>query len=79
MAKEIEEKIDVLGQPIVLGCHLAVPAGNLLKICKVVKITNKMIHVESVKTSGWKDKFMVYPHNAVRLDGPDVLAYILKG
>lgn len=76
--KEVEEKVDILGQPIVVGCHVAVPRRNSLLICKVVKINPKMIQVESIR-SDWRCDFRIYPCDAVRLDGPDVLAYILKG
>lgn len=76
--KEIEQKQDILGQPITLGCHVAVPRRNSLLICKVTKISPKMIHVMNVDKN-YPTDFMVYPQDSVRIDGPDVLAYILKG
>lgn len=72
------EKIDKLGQPLTLGCHVAVPRRNSLLICKVTKISPKMVHVENVNKS-YPAEFKIYPQDTVRLDGPDVLAYILKG
>ena len=75
--KAQEQKSDILGQPIELGCYVAVPRRNSLLICKVVKITPKMIQVESIR-SDWRCNFRIYPQDAVRLDGPDALAYILK-
>ena len=77
MPKELEQKFDILGQPLDIGCHVAVPSRNLLMICKIVKISPKMIHVEGIKKHS-RSEFMVYPQHAVRIDGPDVLAYILK-
>ena len=76
--KEKEEKVDILGQPVVVGCHVAVPRRNSLLICRVTKISPKMIHVKNVDTT-WPTEFMIRPGDSVRLDGPDVLAYILKG
>jgi len=72
-----EEKVDILGQPIDIGCHVAVPRRNSLLICKVTKISPKMVHVKNVDTK-YPVEFMIRPTDAVRLDGPDVLAYILK-
>lgn len=74
-----ESRKDILGQDIIVGCHVAAPSGNLLKICKVVKISPKMLHVECVQKVGYNDSYMIYPERTVRLDGPDVLAYILRG
>jgi hypothetical protein len=76
--EEALQKFDILGQPIVLGCYVAAPRSNALKVCQVEKITNKMVHLKAVNKTGWRDEFMIYPEHAVRLDGPDALAYILK-
>jgi len=79
MAKEIEQKVDILGQPLDLGCYVAAARSNDLLVCKIEKITNKMLHlVEHKSGDKYKQKFMAYPANVVRLDGPDALAYILR-
>lgn len=75
---KVEEKSDILGQPIPVGCYVAVPRRNSLLICQVTKISPKMIHVKNVDKS-WPTEFMIYPVDSVRIDGPDALAYILKG
>lgn len=80
MVKEVSPKVDILGQPLDVGCYVAGARSNDLLVCKIVKITNKMIHLEEHKTnSNYKQTFMAYPGNVVRLDGPDALAYILRG
>jgi hypothetical protein len=75
-----ESKADILGQPLVVGCYVAAPRSNMLKVCQIDKISNKMIHLRAVQKTGWtgRDEFMSYPEHVVRLDGPDALAYILK-
>lgn len=79
MAKEIEQKVDILGQPLEVGCYVAAARSNILLVCKIEKITNKMVHLEEHKTnSTYRQAFMTYPTNVVRLDGPDALAYIIR-
>ncbi len=79
MAKEVEQKVDILGQPIEVGCYVAAARSNLMLVCKIEKITNKMVHlVEHKSGTQYKQIFMAYPGNVVRLDGPDALAYILR-
>jgi hypothetical protein len=68
-------KVDALGQELEIGCYVAVPRANQLKICRVDKITPKMLSVVVLKST---QSFLVYPVNAVKLVGPDALAYILK-
>ncbi len=76
--KEESLKVDILGQPLVVGCYVAAPRSNMLKVCQIEKLSNKMIHLKAVNKTGYRDEFMIYPQFAVRLDGPDALAYILK-
>lgn len=69
-------KTDVFGQPIEVGCYVATAHRNDLYVGKVVKITKVMVHVEDTRNK-WSG--MVYQNNCVRIDGIDVMAYILKG
>lgn len=78
MAKEKEQKIDILGQPLDEGCYVAAARKSRLLVCKIDRISNKMIHLIEHKANGYKQEFMTYPGDVVRLDGPDALAYILK-
>jgi hypothetical protein len=75
-----EPKADILGQPLAIGCYVAAPRHSMLKICRVDKISNKMIHLRAIEKTSSRhlDEFMSYPHYVVRLDGPDVMAHILK-
>ena len=82
MAKTEKEKIehkDVLGNPIVDSSKLAVAYRNSLYVCSIQKITPKMMRVAPIQDNSWPREMLVYPDNCVVVDGPDVLAYILKG
>lgn len=80
MAKEIEHK-DLLGNPIIKTSKLAVSHRNCLKICSIVKITNKMLRVRPLGARFYSpdDGYLVYPTQTVVVDGPDVMAYVLRG
>jgi len=79
MTKEIEHK-DVLGNPITVDSKLAVARHNDLVVCSIVRITPKMIRVKPLKTNGYRaSEYLAYPNNCVVVDGPDVMAYILRG
>lgn len=75
MAKVPEHK-DKLGRPLEVGDCVAYPGGNnILKIGLIEKLNPKMIKVKEFKKSWSANK---YPHEAVKLDGPDITMYILK-
>lgn len=79
MAKEIEHK-DLLGNPITETSKLAVSHRNCLKICAIIKITNKMMRVKPIGKRFYapEEGYLVYPNQTVVVDGPDVMAYILR-
>jgi hypothetical protein len=80
--KEPIEHKDLLGNPITLESKLAVSHRNSLKICSILKITPKMMRVKPLfVTSYWRDEdgYLVYSDQCVVVDGPDVLAYMLRG
>ena len=82
MAKETVQHKDLLGNLILPESKLAVSHRNNLKICSILKITPKMMRVKPLfETSYWRDEdgYLVYPSQCVVVDGPDVLAYILRG
>lgn len=75
------EHVDVLGQSIHENSYLAVARRNQLHICKIVKITSKMLRVIDVTTavnSYSKDGYLVYPSETVILSGEDAVMYILR-
>jgi len=81
MAKEVEHK-DLLGNPITESSKLAVSHHNSLKICSIVKLNPKMLRVVPINSKRkWAegDGYLVYPSQTVVVDGPDVMAYILRG
>lgn len=79
MTKEFEHK-DLLGNPIELTSKLAVSHKNCLKICSIVKITSKMMRVKPIGKRFYspEEGYLVYPSQTVVVDGPDVMAYILR-
>ena len=83
MAKTEKEPIehkDILGNPILETSKLAISYKNDLYICSVEKITPKMLKAKIIgKGNTWRSELLVKPERCVVVDGPDVLAYILKG
>lgn len=80
--KEPTEHKDLLGNPITMESKLAVSHRNSLKICSLLKITPKMMRVKPLFATGYwreEDGYLVYPDQCVVVDGPDVLAYMLRG
>ena len=80
MAKEEIEHKDILGNPILENSKLAVSHKNALKICTIIKITDKMLRVKPLGSKFYSplDGYLVYPSQTVVVDGPDVMAYILR-
>jgi hypothetical protein len=70
------EHVDMLGQPLVEGCYVASAHGNSLRICRVLKLTPKMILVSDVNSGYWDRR--VYPLDTIRLENEDILMHILK-
>lgn len=79
MAQEEKEHTDILGQPVNMGSYMAICHKNTLKVCSVVKITNKMIRIRPIgnRFSDFEG-YLVYANQGVILSGPDALSYILK-
>jgi len=73
------EHKDILGHPIVEGTKVAVARHNLIKVCNVVKLNPKMLRVVPVNGGYPASGFQVFGHQAVVIDGEDVLSFILKG
>lgn len=80
MTKEIIKHKDILGNPINENSKLAVSRHNNLKICSIVKLSPKMLRVKPLDNPNYRGEgYLVYPNQTVVVDGPDVLAYILRG
>lgn len=68
---------DKLGRILVVGDCVAYPDGNnILKIGVIDKLNPKMIRVKAFNQSFSVNK---YPQQSIKLEGPDITMYILKG
>lgn len=72
MAKEIPEHRDLLGRVLAVGDYVAYPVSNDLKLGKIEKLSPKMVKVQG----RWS--INKYPKDTVKLDGPDLVMYLLK-
>lgn len=80
MAKEEIIHKDRLGRELKVGDCVAYPAGNTLVIGLIKKINPKMVGVSALgKARTWSVAKNKYPMDCVRLDGPEVTMYLLKG
>lgn len=68
--------VDILGQKIVIGVHVAMPYRNSMVVGKVIRLTNKMVRVAPIKHID--SNYLVYPHEVIILTGEDAMVYILK-
>ena len=76
MAKEVPEHRDILGRILNVGDYIAYPDSNQLKIGKVDKLNPKMIRVSTGRE--WRATVNKYPTDTTKLDGPDLVMYLLK-
>lgn len=76
--KEVKEHKDILGQPLNVGNYVVVCSSNSMYVCKIAKLTPKMMRVIPIKKSwGNQEGWLKYDYESVLLSGPDALAYIL--
>ncbi len=76
MAKEIPEHKDILGRVLAVGDHVAYPDSNGLRLGKLDKLNQKMVRVTTGRE--WRSTVNKYPIDTVKLDGPDLVMYLLK-
>jgi hypothetical protein len=76
MAKEIPEHKDILGRVLNVGDHVAYPDSNSLRLGKIDKLNQKMVRITTGKE--WRSTVNKYPIDTVKLDGPDLVMYLLK-
>lgn len=72
------EHLDKLGTKITEGCYVAYPGNNILHIGRVMKLSPKQIRVGRISRLDTKGH-LLYSTNTIILDGPEILAYLLKG
>jgi hypothetical protein len=76
MPKEIPEHRDILGRVLAVGDYVAYPDSNGLRLGKLDKLNQKMVRVATGKE--WRSTINKYPIDTVKLDGPDLVMYLLK-
>jgi hypothetical protein len=76
MAKQIPEHKDILGRVLAVGDYVAYPDSNGLRLGKLDKLNQKMVRVTTSR--GWRSTVNKYPIDTVKLDGPDLVMYLLK-
>ena len=81
----VKEKVEIvhkdrLGRILKVGDCVAYPASNTLVIGVIKKLNPKMVGVSALgKARTWSSAKNKYPEDCVRLDGPEVTMYLLKG
>jgi hypothetical protein len=76
MPKEIPEHRDILGRVLAVGDYVAYPDSNGLRLGKLDKLNQKMVRVTTGRE--WRSTVNKYPVDTVKLDGPDLVMYLLK-
>jgi hypothetical protein len=76
MPKEIPEHRDILGRVLAVGDYVAYPDSNGLRLGKLDKLNQKMVRVTTGRE--WRSTVNKYPIDTVKLDGPDLIMYLLK-
>jgi hypothetical protein len=71
--------LDKLGREIAVGDAVCYPDRNTLEFGTVKKLHAKMVTVwEAGITHNWYTGSKKYPHDLVKVDGPEVTMYLLK-
>ena len=76
MPKEIPEHKDILGRVLAVGDHVAYADSNAMRLGRIDKLNPKMVRVTTGR--GWNPNINKYPIDIVKLDGPDLVMYLLK-
>lgn len=76
MIKKVEiVHVDLLGNEIHVGNHVAAYYFNGLTVCRVEKLTPKMVKVKPIDKNWSKS---IYPHDLVKINDDDVTMYLLR-
>lgn len=76
MAKAVPEHRDILNRVLAVGDYVAYPDSNTMKMGKIDKLNQKMVRVTTGKE--WRSTVNKYPKDTVKLEGPDLVMYLLK-
>jgi len=70
---------DKLGKVLILGDTVCFPDRNQLAFGTIKKLNNKMVTVyESGRNGSWYNGSRKYPHDVIKVEGPEVTMYLLK-
>ena len=72
MDREIPEHKDILGRVLNIGDYVAYPDSNQMRMGKIEKLNPKMIRIQG----RWP--VLKYPKDTVKLEGPELMMYLLK-
>jgi hypothetical protein len=72
------EHFDILGVQVRVGMYVVAARHNTIKICKVIKLNNKMIHVVPVPAIKYIDEYRVYSKETAIINSEDALVYVIK-
>lgn len=76
MAKAVPEHRDILNRVLAVGDYVAYPDSNSMKMGKIDKLNQKMVRVTTGRE--WRSIVNKYPKDTVKLEGPDLVMYLLK-
>lgn len=76
MAKEIPEHRDIIGRVLNVGDYVAYSDSNHMRMGKIDKLNQKMVRVTTGRE--WRSTVNKYPFDTVKLEGPDLVMYLLK-
>lgn len=72
------EHTDILGNSIQLGTIVAAPyRGYGLCICRILKITNKMVRIQQISNTT-STGILVYPKDTIKISQEDAALYLIK-
>jgi hypothetical protein len=72
MSKSIPVHTDILDRALAVGDYVVYPYSNTLRLGKVEKLNPKMIKIQG------KYAINKYPKDTAKLEGPDLVMYLLK-
>jgi hypothetical protein len=75
MAKPVPEHRDKLGRLLSLGEYVVYPDINVLLLGIIVKLNPKMVKIKPLSKSWEINK---YPHDTLKVEGPDLTWYLLQ-
>ena len=79
MAKSPTVHKDKLGRELAVSDPVCYPSSNTLCIGTITKLNNIMVKVQEINTKSYRAaNYLKYPHDVIKLDGPEVTFYVLK-